>query len=291
MSLVFDALRQQATPATQSPTAAGSVLADNRHGRWPKLMAVAFCSLAVAGAVLGLQRFAPDPSIAPAAATASVDTAAPMTQTAPTVQPTLTAPPETARSATVEVPLPIVQAKPMALRQQPAEPIRNPASEPPPGVQIHSTIRQTATPAPPDAAATGTLNMQQVSLVDATAQPVVSPARLLADFNAAMSGNRLSQAGRILEQSRATLGESHLLVARMEGYYGLQTGDSEQARRAYSDILARLPSDREAGYNLVILDWKSGAREQARERLANMLLLAPDDQRLHDLQALMEGKQ
>jgi len=258
---------------------------------------VAIGSLAIAGAVLSLQRFMPDQSMAPATEMADATTVPRSTPAA--LQPP-SATPEPTRSTAVVAPQPVVQAKPLALRQQPLAQAQAQAqsttSEPASKAQMQdkdaSRPPAPAPSVPRDAVETGKLSMKQVSLVEppAHAQPATSPARLLADFNAAMSDNRLSQASQMLEQSRATLGESHLLVARMEGYYGLQTGNSEQARRAYASILARLPSDREAGYNLVILDWKSGAHNQARERLASMLVLAPDDQRLHDLQTVMEGR-
>src|SRR5690554_5843381 len=113
MSQVFDALRRQATPSTQAPTAAGSVLASNRRRRLLKLIAAALGMLAITGAVLGLQRLALGQLTVPSAAMVVADTVAHVKQTAPPPK----NPPVRTQAATITVPLPVVQAKPLVLSQ------------------------------------------------------------------------------------------------------------------------------------------------------------------------------
>lgn len=116
------------------------------------------------------------------------------------------------------------------------------------------------------------------------------PRQLLASFNRAMSQSQSDEAIRLLADARQTLGRDHMMVLRMQGYYCLQNGCDEQARDAYSTIIARLPEDREAGYNLAVLEWRNGQQTQAKDRVRQLLQYYPGDRALRTLQRTLQER-
>ncbi|MCQ4241638.1 tetratricopeptide repeat protein [Stutzerimonas stutzeri] len=123
--------------------------------------------------------------------------------------------------------------------------------------------------------------------VDVSLSAVADPATLFVAFNAALAADQLPQAHAVIGEARLALGDSHLMVARMEGYYCMIAQCLQQARQAYATILTRLPQDREAGYNLAVLDWKAGHQAEARKRVRTLLAQHPGDEQLRALQRLM----
>lgn len=112
----------------------------------------------------------------------------------------------------------------------------------------------------------------------------VDQRQLLNRFNTAMSGGQTEQAAELLEDARKKLGTGHLMVLRMQGYYCVQQNCNEQAQQAYQSILAQLPSDKEAGYNLAVLEGRNGQLAQAHARVNQLLQHHPDDKALRALQ-------
>lgn len=107
---------------------------------------------------------------------------------------------------------------------------------------------------------------------------------LLNRFNTAMLDGQTEQAAELLEQARKKLGAEHLMVLRLQGYYCMQNHCNGQAQQAYQTILAQLPNDKEAGYNLAVLEGRNGQLAQALTRVTQLLQHHPDDNALRALQ-------
>ena len=112
----------------------------------------------------------------------------------------------------------------------------------------------------------------------------VDQRQLLNRFNTAMSGGQTEQAAQLLEGARKKLGAEHLMVLRLQGYFCMQNNCNEQAQQAYQTLLAQLPNDKEAGYNLAVLEGRSGQLAQALVRVNQLLQHHPDDNALRALQ-------
>lgn len=98
------------------------------------------------------------------------------------------------------------------------------------------------------------------------------------------------QAAALLAQAQAQLGAEHLLVARMEGYYCMRADCESRARQAYERVLYRLPDDREAGYNLALLELQAGQLEAASTRLRRLQQVYPGDAALRELQQVIRSR-
>ncbi|MBA1264285.1 tetratricopeptide repeat protein [Stutzerimonas stutzeri] len=278
MSMVFDALRQQGTQTTQEPTALGSVITP---GGWRLQWGIAWVLLCLAVLLLAVYLGLDDKRVVPLAPPAEVavpeveaeqadlvtlspvplhvsrlpgDALARLAESAQASTAVRVKPPATlpARSA------PVVVAAPAAVARMPVG-------------QAETVLPE---PAPPPV-------MVEVS------PPAVDPAVLFAAFHAELAAERLPQAEAVIERARRTLGDSHLMVSRMQGYYCMRADCPERARQAYRAILSRLPRDHEAGYNLAVLDWQGGQHTEARKRVRTLLAQHPGDEALRALQRLM----
>lgn len=294
MSLVFDALRQQGTQPTQAPTGAGSVVTPSRRRL---LWAFAVVLLCLASAWL----------IAWMVVGGNADAVESRVPTEPLMEPAVQ---ESAKISTMPVPvrssrLPddalvrLAEVAPtsdrVAVSESDAvslEPTADsePVLEP---VQAPAPIPTQAPAAVPASTQQLTVDKPEVALSEREETPVedkklpVNPADLFMAFNAALAAGQLPQAEEVLERARLALGNTHLIVARMQGYYCMRADCPEQARQAYSTILSRLPRDREAGYNLAVLDWQAGHRGEAHRRVRTLLSQHPDDEALRALQRQM----
>lgn len=105
----------------------------------------------------------------------------------------------------------------------------------------------------------------------------VDSSRIMRRFNQFMLAEQLDDARELLESTRVELGDDHLLSARMQGYFCMKADCLPQSRTAYEAILARLPSDREAQYNLVLVSWQQGRQQEARHRVRELLVRHPND--------------
>lgn len=310
MSLVFDALRRAAPGDVQEPTRAGSVTVATR--RWRPLGGITLgllCMALVLSALWLRQTDVPQGAATVAGevqepAAVPIPLPLPLPHKAEIVVPTGSAvprlqaadsqpvsaaasagerePPRNTRpagtsAATVATRQP-VPATPAATREGEAATGRDTPSRQPSPVAVAVAAAQ-----PPAEASAGT------QPANGTVPPMSAEA-LLAAFGEAMRNGQLAQADTYLEHARQMLGHQHLLVVRMEGYYCMQADCAERARQAYLSILARLPQDREAGYNLTILDWRAGKLEAARVRARSLLAQYPADQELNALLRVVEGQ-
>lgn len=153
--------------------------------------------------------------------------------------------------------------------------------------QVHQPLAstpKTAVPVSQSTASTTESAFLPEALVSPEPAPDVNPRYLLASFNGAMASGQTEQAEQLLADARHTLGTEHLMVLRMTGYYCLQNACDNRARQAYLTILSRLPEDKEAGYNLAVLDGRNGQLERAHERVNRLLQHYPGDSALRSLQ-------
>lgn len=295
MSLVFDALRQQGTQPTQTPTALGSVVTQGRTPWLPWLCAAGLLCLAISAAVylkddyLAGSIAEPVVSAEPAVSNvAEVITVAVQPQevsiVAPQPQPAALSVSRLPEDALVRLarPAPVTAVVSAELSEPLVETIVPAVSAPSAATQL---------PAPQGNAAPSNVILaapeEKPVTVEVSVSAVADPASLFAAFNAALAAGQLPQANTIIDEARLALGDSHLMVARMEGYYCMIAQCPQQARQAYSTILSRLPQDREAGYNLAVLDWQSGHQVEARKRVRTLLAQHPGDEELRALQRLM----
>ena len=296
MSLVFDALRQQSTQPTQAPTSAGSVVTPSR----PRLLWASSVVLLCLASVLLITWML--------AVEGNPDTVEPRVLTEPLVDPSVQKSAEIkmipvrgsrlpddalARLAetapTTSASIAVSQSDAVMLAstadsESVTEPVLEPATAPIPTptlAEAPASAQQLTVDKPEETLS----ELDETPMEDAKSPS--NPADLLMAFNAALGAGQLSQAEEILERARLALGSRHLIVARMQGYYCMRADCPEQARQAYSTILSRLPRDREAGYNLAVLDWQAGRRDAAHRRVRTLLSQHPGDEALRALQRQM----
>lgn len=321
MSLVFEALRREERPAPGPVTPGGSVLTTGpRRGRWWAAGGVLLLFLLLAGGFhwsrqsddarvpprSGQVQQQPSPAErAPTAETATaLRTPAPGAgNTAPAgIEPaTLT---HVLSSAAPAQRLVVSSSRPRGVETAisqvttgaPAVPSEPSAEAIPEPSAAATRVPSAAAEAPPGsrapAAAVGEVAEAEQRPVERSEQgvPRVDGARLLALFNGAMARGDQTQAAELLDSARARLGDDHLLVARMEGYYCLRADCASRARRAYERVLLRLPDDREAGYNLALLELQAGQLKAAQERVGRLLQVYPGDGALRELQQVIRSR-
>lgn len=281
MSLVFDALRQQGTQPTQEPTAFGSVVTQGGAPCLPWISAGVLLCLTILATVF-LEGFhlsdrTAEPLVSKVAEVAIIE---PQPQTQPAPLSVSRLPEDALVRLAQSAPVPAVVAV------EPSEPliVASAPVDTEPSVKGQSPVPQG------DAALPGVIlpaPEEKPVTVDVSLSAVADPATLFVAFNAALAADQLPQAHAVIGEARLALGDSHLMVARMEGYYCMIAQCLQQARQAYATILTRLPQDREAGYNLAVLDWKAGHQAEARKRVRTLLAQHPGDEQLRALQRLM----
>ena len=303
MSLIFDALRQHDNQPAQEPTLSGSVVTP---ARWIMPWVIALLILLVGLLVVlvfqplqsrvSVQQVEHDPVPVASVSTDSVSSE-------PVAGSRLS-------GAVLDRVVKPVGARPVQNRPNDQDAVTASAS----AARQNRTVLPTSPPSPPlvetpvrrvaptiasaavvVASEAAVQAPAQTRAVPAAPEPAlapakVNPAELFRSFNAALAADRLEEANAVLGQTRLALGESHLMVARMQGYYCMRADCPELARQAYTRVLSRLPQDREAGYNLSVLDWQAGRKASARGRVGSMLAQYPDDESLRALQRMMERR-
>lgn len=275
MSLVFEALRRN-DDIVSPPQSTGSVLTAGRSLRKNRLWSILVWVLA--GVLLGASYALFQPYASEFIQTNKQQLALPPIVSIPEqVQQVITAP-----VAALEAESPLI-LEPLDLPETPTTTaVVLPAIAPivkRPTIQLTELVAETPTvtaPAP-------LTQKPPLSSIPSAAERV-DQRQLLHRFNAAMSSEQTEQAAEILEDARKTLGPEHLMVLRMAGYYCVQQNCSDQARQAYQAILALLPGDKEAGYNLAVIEGRNGQLSQAHERVRQLLQNHPDDKALRSLQ-------
>lgn len=289
MSLIFDALRHDPGQPVREPTRTGSVVSGKGHSvLWLivaacMLVLVALVSMRLPDAHSGHPLAEPSAQAAPGLAGAGETpprlSGEVLTRPAGTAAPSASV----ASRGPAQVPASSAASRRAALPETPADP--RPAPSP--------TLPVDRAVAGEGASRSSTHVFSASGGRDASrpeAPSPVSPAVLLSAFNGAMADGQRERARALLHQARLALGDEHLLVARMEGYYCMRADCVERARRAYTAILSRLPHDREAGYNLALIDWQAARTGAARERIRGLLVHYPSDEALRALQRLVEGR-
>lgn len=112
----------------------------------------------------------------------------------------------------------------------------------------------------------------------------VDAADALTRVNGMVARGEFDQAAALLDELNDR-GLNPLAYAKMLGYLSLRAGRFQEARRAYEEVLARLPDDREAGLNIAIVDLSTGLAGEAEQRLRRLVELRPDDDRARALLA------
>lgn len=303
MSLVFDALRQQGTQPTQSPTELGSVLAPGRRWRRWRFIIGLLCLVAVSAVMWGEFSLMERQVLSVAPVTTSPAPSVPDEPSAPTETPVPEAVEENVVSPQQSV-LPsqsrlpgdalarLAETAQMPLRAESAPELAKAENVEGDNVVLENTALDNAQPAsaPVSVPVASSVPEKLTAEAEASTSKAANPAELFMAFNGAMAASQWQEAEAVIERARQALGESHLIVARMQGYYCMQADCPEQARQAYSTILARLPRDREAGYNLAVLDWQAGRQAEALRRVRSMLSQHPEDDALRALQRQMGAR-
>lgn len=322
MSLIFDALRQQGTQSTQKPTRHGSIVTPhhrpltwglaaillllvflgsifwqdvNRYAtHWPSTIRESLSKISTSEADSASEpnRSAQNGTIkhtlAPPLAGVTVESSAsahdtPAASSKASHQSRLSSTTLAQQASTSHT---VRKASTETLPTTPSTPTpETPPATPAPAAQqpavATDTSRSTPTATPTNAAAEAPVTTATPSTSK------ISPAELFSTFNVALGASQLPKAKAVIERARDSLGDSHLIVARLQGYYCMQADCPEQARQAYTTILSRLPRDREAGYNLAILDWQANRRTAAFDRVHALLAQYPEDQSLQALKRRM----
>lgn len=281
MSLIFQALRQmeqpgaapvqaRAVPAPERPlpeTAPESGHAGNR--RWGWLLWGG--SLALLGLAVGWLA-KPDTVLKSASAVAPAEVVAVAPARVLKAEPPL--PRAEAPLPRAEAPLPEAVSRPLARAARP------PASRPPaPAGQegadafVPVAAAPVSSPTPPASPQAGGAAARPDPVEAPAAPPVVAPvgpepaenmAVLFERFNRALAAHDRAQAQRHLQTIRASLPASSLARWRAEAWFAYQSGELEQARDTYLDLLGKLPGDENATLNLVTIEQQLQQPERAR---------------------------
>ena len=239
-----------------------------------RAQAEAVPAVTLAPAVVRVAIVEPAPAAAPASA--STLTAAPAPAPAP-IPTTIAAPaPAPVRSAAVAPPA----AAARSLAPAPAPAAVAKVVAPAAALPAASTPRPSAAPV---------REMPQEAARVETARADVGEA--LIRFNALVARDEFDEAAGVLEALRAE-GLNPLAHSRLLGYLSLRAGRLDEARRAYTQVLSRLPDDREASINLALVELGQGHAGEAGQRLRKLAEQRPDDNRVRALlaQARSQGR-
>ncbi|MCW4454561.1 hypothetical protein OK348_07100 [Flavobacterium sp. MXW15] len=284
MSLIYDALREQAGPAMPGRLPARASWWSRRcaRGRTAVLLAAA-ALLAVAVLLLVASRFpraaAPDTVVVQPSA---VDAGSAATADAPAE------PPVAASMSGQAAPPPAIATTDAATAQAvPAQP--QPASPP----AAATALAATDIAAAPERPATAPPPVAAAAVAEAAPQPIkitverrtgaghdrARPAaaaddgtveRTIGSVEAAMAGNDLEAARQALARLDAQLPAESLTLLRMHAWVAHGSNDTATAEKLYRQIVERVPDDMNAGVNIALLDARRGDLDQARHRLVRL---------------------
>jgi hypothetical protein len=291
MSLVFDALRQQglvqadggsfAPAGTVPDTANHTAAVSGGRTRMPALLLGATGVLVTLGVGMlwrdhdvHAAHLEPAPVLAPAVVTAlKLDTnvspvlALALREEQPKQNIEQSSEPRVVKTARAVPVKQVRQAEPVKAQPEPVAVIASVDAKP----QTPKTVDPVVAPA-----ATRTTE-RQVDNVDLAA--------LFRRFTAAANAGQLATAQSLIEQTAEQTGAESTLVMRMTGFLALKQGQLERARNAYTDVVDRMPDDREANMNLVLIDLQQGASAPAKQRAQRLQERYPDDAAIRTLTA------
>jgi hypothetical protein len=146
-------------------------------------------------------------------------------------------------------------------------------------------VTAVAAPAPvPVAAPAPALKALVNTQVQISTQP--SPFDVREAFQSFLRQTQMRQwsgAQRAADEISAALGSGHVMALRAQAYLALQQDDLPRARSQYLQLQQALPEDREAGLNLALIEWRSGDRDAAANRLVGLVQRFPNDPQIQAL--------
>jgi hypothetical protein len=189
-----------------------------------------------------------NPSIGPGALTQSV-ASAPVQKPTASAPASLPAPPQAAAE-------PMVQNPPLAAAAAGSSPS---ASPPTPGA-----VPVAVPPA-------------QTRVAVESKRPDMDVGEVFRLFMRQMQVKEYAQAQATADRISQAMGASHVMSLRMQAYLALAQNKLAQAMEQYLQLLAAFPDDREAGFNLAVIDWRLGNKASAVRRAQALMQRYPDD--------------
>ncbi|MDR2113334.1 MAG: hypothetical protein LBQ62_09585 [Candidatus Accumulibacter sp.] len=99
----------------------------------------------------------------------------------------------------------------------------------------------------------------------------------------AIADGKLENAALQLEFLRKLLPDESVTLLRMRAWFALSSGQDEEARRLYRQLLYRLGGDENSGINLVALEARLGRNEEAARILSDLAISLPDSSKIREL--------
>jgi hypothetical protein len=105
----------------------------------------------------------------------------------------------------------------------------------------------------------------------------------------AIADGNLENAALQLEFLRKLLPDESVTLLRMRAWYALSSGQDEEARRLYRQLLHRLGGDENSGVNLVALEARLGRNEEAARILSDLAISLPDSSKIREMKRAFSG--
>lgn len=285
MSLIYDALREQAGPAMPGRLPARASWWSRQSARGRTAVLVAAAALLAVAVLLASSRFqraaAPDtvvaqPATVEAGPTVAVDASADhlpaASMSGQPAPPPANATTDTATAQAVpaqpEQTTPPAAATALAATDTAATPER-PATAPPP-VAAAAVVEAAAAPQPIRITVERRTGAGHDSARPAAAADDGTVERTIGSVEAAMAGNDLEAARQALARLDAQLPAESLTLLRMHAWVAHGSNDTATAEKLYRQIVERVPDDMNAGVNIALLDARRGDLDQARHRLMRL---------------------
>lgn len=298
MSLIYDALRAPSSTEKPAPTY-GSVSSGGRLSvrrlRRVRVMWAAGVVFTLGLMVLAWPQAGGAPAPVPAAVAQVLEPAQAEVIAEVNAPPAATTPVQVASQVDIVEPMPALvsaaviaprSVRPAVAARSRSETDRAVAAAPTDGAASPSKAltKSVADKAELRAASTSA-RARDVAKSEALVEPIrVDVGEALIRFNAMVANAEFDQAGSLLDELRDR-GLNPLAHSRMLGYLALRAGRLDEARRAYEQVLSRLPGDREASINLAHVDLGQGRASEAEQRLRQLVEVRPDDSRVRALLA------
>lgn len=311
MSMIFSALREIDKPGDPAAVPAPAMAAPARRSLAPWIAAGAvLAGGAGAAAYLWLQQargteahlvqtapapaagtvaVAAEPPATPvaveAATTLPAESLAPVALAEPAAAPATESAPHADAVPAAEAPpaAPMAAAQPAAPRDEAPSAAAAPAASTAPTAPADTAAARPAPQRAPDA-----IRVSAAAPADHGAKDARVALQVQA-FNAAMAASQFEAAGQALAQLKRDLRPESITLLRMSAWHAMATGQAEQARLLYGEILHRLPGDENAGINAAILAWDAGRHDTAREIIERLRLHHPDSELIKRYRKAMQG--
>lgn len=104
--------------------------------------------------------------------------------------------------------------------------------------------------------------------------------RLTSELTHAVQANRKADSTRILAAMESSLGKDSNYVLNMRAYAALAHGQYKEVEKILSQVLARDSNNVSASLNMAVAESRTGRLQQARQRLENLVITHPQDNRV-----------